>query len=254
MFIWLELVKLIFFDKKKLVFVLVEIKLVVFKIFIVDKLGVGGEVNVEVKKQDLLVVVDKLVLGVYVLGKFYIFVKVDILVLLFGSLVYCNVIEFYGIWFEVVIDVIDGFELGGISESKVVGVWSCLCKVDYEQLINDCICLKKEYQMNDWVFLMFIKQLGVQVCGVVKKDDVVFLQMFIFNKCGYKVCLFKINDKLKLLVVLVGIIFGIFYIIFKGVKYYVFEVDKDGLMVVYIYSQDFVNVKNLVCMDLSVVF
>ena len=107
--------------------------------------------------------------------------------------------------------------------------------------------------MNDWAFLMFIKQLGVQVCGVAKKDDVAFLQMFILNKCGYKVRLSKINDKLKLLVAPAGTIFGIPYITFKGVKYYVFEADKGGSMAVYTYSQDFANAKNLVCMDLSAV-
>lgn len=63
----------------------------------------------------------------------------------------------------------------------------------------------------------------------------------------------KINDKLKLLVAPAGTIFGVPYITFKGVKYYVFEADKGGSMAVYTYSQDFANAKNLVCMDLNAV-
>ena len=53
-----EPVKPTLFDKKKPVPAPVEIKPAVPKIPIADKPGVGGEVNVEVKKQDLPVVAD----------------------------------------------------------------------------------------------------------------------------------------------------------------------------------------------------
>ena len=51
-----------------------------------------------------------------------------------------------------------------------------------------------------------------------------------------------------------GTVFGVPYITFKGVKYYVFEADRgrfDGCF--HTYSQDFANAKNLVCMDLNAV-
>ena len=147
-----EPVKPTLFDKKKPVPAPVEIKPAVPKIPIADKPGVGGEVNVEVKKQDLPVVADKPAPGVYVPGKPYTPVKVDIPAPLPGSSAHRNAIEFYGTRFEVATDVIDGFELGGTSESKVAGAWSLFCKADNEQLINDCIRLKKEHQMNDWAF------------------------------------------------------------------------------------------------------
>ena len=248
-----EPVKPTLFDKKKPVPAPVEIKPAAPKIPVSDKPGGGDKVNVEVKKPDLPAVADKPAPGVYVPGKPYTPVKVDIPVPLPGSSARRNVIEFYGTQFEVATDIIEDFVLGGTSESKVAAAWSRLCKADHEQLINDCVRLKNEHRMNDWAFLLFIKQLGVQMCGAVRKDDVAFLQMFILNKCGYKVRLSKINDKLKLLVAPAGTIFGVPYITFKGVKYYVFEADKGGSMAVYTYSQDFANAKNLVCMDLNAV-
>lgn len=87
------------------------------KIPIADKPGVGGEVNVEVKKQDLPVVADKPAPGVYVPGKPYTPVKVDIPAPLPGSSAHRNAIEFYGTRFEVATDVIDG--LNWVEQAKV---------------------------------------------------------------------------------------------------------------------------------------
>lgn len=181
-----EPVKPTLFDKKKPVPAPVEIKPAAPKIPVSDKPGVGDKVNVEVKKPDLPAVADKPAPGVYVPGKPYTPVKVDIPVPLPGSSARRNVIEFYGTQFEVATDIIEDFVLGGTSESKVAAAWSRLCKADHEQLINDCVRLKNEHRMNDWAFLLFIKQLGVQMCGAARKDDVAFYR-----------CLFSINVDIR---------------------------------------------------------
>lgn len=164
----------------------VEIKPAVPKIPIADKPGVGGKVNVEVKKPDLPAVTDKPTPGVYVPGKPYTPVKVDIPAPLPGSSVRRNAIEFYGTRFEVATDVIEGFELGGQARVKLRLLGAGCVKADHEQLINDCVRLKNEHRMNDWAFLLFIKQLGVQMCGAARKDDVAFYR-----------CLFSINVDIR---------------------------------------------------------
>lgn len=114
-----EPVKPTLFDKKKPVPAPVEIKPAAPKIPVSDRPGVGDKVNVEVKKPDLPAVVDKPAPGVYVPGKPYIPVKVDIPVPLPGSSVRRNVVEFYGTQFEVATDIIEDFVLGGQARVKL---------------------------------------------------------------------------------------------------------------------------------------
>lgn len=123
-----EPVKPTLFDKKKPVPAPVEIKPAAPKIPVSDRPGVGDKVNVEVKKPDLAAVADKPAPGVYVPGKPYTPVKVDIPAPLPGSSVRRNVVEFYGAQFEVATDIIEDFVLGGTSESKVAAAWSCCVK------------------------------------------------------------------------------------------------------------------------------
>ena len=151
---------------------------------------------------------------------------------------------FYGTSFGVVTKPLKGFTLNGTGEEAVADAWSRLCKADYEGLVSDCARLKKEYNLNDWGFLMFTKQLGVQQFGANRPDDIAFLQMFVLSKCGYKVRLAKVGDRLKLLVATVHTVYEAPYLNMNGLKYYVFEPDKNESKSVYTYKQDFAAAKN----------
>lgn len=155
-------------------------------------------------------------------------------------------ILFYGTSVGIATKPLEGFALNGTSEEAVADAWSKLCKADYEALVSDCARLKKEYNLNDWGFLMFTKQVGVQQFGTHRPDDIAFLQMFLLNKCGYKVRLAKVGDHLKLLVATSTTIYGSPYLNMNGLKYYVFEPEKNESKSVYTYKQDFANAKNTV--------
>lgn len=197
--------------------------------------------------------VDKPAPGVYVPGRPYVPVKVDIPVVP-PRTVRRTPIEFYGTAFEVATDAIGDFALSGNREPDVADGWSTLCKADHEQLIKDCMVLRTEKRLNDWAYVLFTKQIGVQLYGAERTDDVAFLQMFILNKSGYKVRLSKIDEKLKLMISPAGALYGTPYIMLEGAKYYVFDAGKqNGAMGVYTYRQDFANARNLVCLDVTAV-
>lgn len=160
-------------------------------------------------------------------------------------------ILFYGTTLDVATKLLDGFALAGTDEQAVGDAWSRLCKGDFEALVNDCARIKKERSLNDWGFLMFTKQLGVQVLGADRPDDIAFLQMFLLNKCGYKARLAKVDNRLKLLVATESTLYGTPYLNMNGAKYYVFEPAKNESKNVYTYKQDFANAKNLVSLNFT---
>lgn len=162
-------------------------------------------------------------------------------------------IIFYGTGLDIATRTLEGFALNGTTEEAVADAWSKLCKADYEMLVSDCDRLKREYHMNDWGFVMFTKQLGMQQFGANRPDDIAFLQMFLLNKCGYKVRLAKVGNRLKLLVATTSTVYGTPYLNLNGLKYYVFEPEKNESKNVYTYKQDFANARNAVSLDLAAV-
>lgn len=161
-------------------------------------------------------------------------------------------ILFYGTLLDIATKPLEGFTLNGTSEEAIADAWSKLCKADYDILVSDCVRLKKEFNINDWGFLMLTKQLGMQQFGPNRPNEVAFLQMFLMNKCGYKVRLAKAGNRLKLLVATTGTVYEAPYLNMNGLKYYVFEPDKNQSKSVYTYKQDFANAKNAVSLDFTV--
>ena len=239
------------FDKTKPSLPPVSIKPGALKVPDVAAPGVGEKVPSNVKRPDLPAIVDKPAPGVYVPGKPYTPVLVEIPVVVPGSTVRRTPIDFYGTPFEVATDVIDGLSLSGNSEGNVADAWKQLCKMDNEQLIKDCMTLKKEKNLSDWAYLLLTKQIGVQMYGKDHTNEIVFLQMFLLNKSGYKVRLAKIDDQLKLMVATAGTIYGTPYLTIGGSKYYVFEPVPGSSRGIYTYRQDFANARNLICLNIE---
>ncbi len=194
---------------------------------------------------------DKPAPGVYVPGKPYTPVIIPVPAVKPGRSVYRTPVEFYGTTFEVATDAAEDLVLAGSNEADVADAWKELCGKDYEQMVSDCMTLKRERQLSDWAYLLFTKQLGIQLYGEERTDEIAFLQMFLLNKSGYKVRLAKIDNVLKLMVAPAGTIYSTPYLNIGGNKYYVFEPAKNGSMSIYTYRQDFADAKNLVCLNIG---
>lgn len=162
-------------------------------------------------------------------------------------------IQLYGTSFNVSTNAIAKFSLKGITEGNVADAWSALCKADHEILINDCMTLKEEKRLSDWGYIQLTKQIGEQLYGTRRGNDIAFLQMFILSKSGYKVRLAKINEQLRLLIATSGIMYGLPYITLSGTKFYIIEPLKQSGGSVYTYPQEFANAKNYVSLFLNAV-
>lgn len=189
--------------------------------------------------------------GVYVPGQPYTPVMVPMPVVKPGRSVYRTPVEFYGTEFDIATDAAEGLALAGTQEANVADAWKELCGKDYEQMVKDCMTLKQERRLSDWAYLQLTKQIGVQLYGADRPDDIAFLQMFLLNKSGFKARLAKVDDHLKLLVAPAGTVYGTPYLRINGDKYYVFEPVPDASMRIYTYKQDFAEAKNLVCLNIE---
>lgn len=158
---------------------------------------------------------------------------------------------FYGTTFEVASEAVETLVLAGNKEADVADAWKEVCGNHYELLLSDCLSIKRDKNLNDWAYLLFIKQLGIQLYGVERPDEVAFLQMFLLNKSGYKARLAKIDGRLKLLVATTSVVYATPYLVMDGNRYYVFEPAPNGSMSIYTYRKNFADARNLVSLDIS---
>ena len=211
--------------------------------------GVGDKVPVKYPgKPDLA---EKPAPGVYVPGEPYTPVIVPMPVVKPGRSVYRTSVELYGTEFDIATDAAENLTLAGVEENAVADAWKELCNRDYEQMVKDCMTLKEERKLSDWAYLQLTKQIGLQLYGADRPNDIAFLQMFLLNKSGYKARLAKIDERLKLLIAPAGTIYGTPYLRMNGNKYYVYEPVPDASMRIYTYKQDFAEAKNLVCLNVE---
>ena len=245
--------KPVVFDKAKPALPPIAIKPGSLKVPDVPAPSINQKIPTGVKRPELPVITDKPAPGVYEPGKPYTPVLVEIPVVKPGAIVRRFPIEFYGTSFEVATDAIDGLSLTSNKEKDVADAWKSLCQKDYEQLLKDCITIRNEKGFSDWAYLLFTKQIGVQLYGSENKNNIRFLQMFLLNKSGYKVRLAKIDDELKLMIASAGTIYGTPYLTLGDTKYYVFEPTPGSSNGIYTYQQDFACARNLVCLNVDVI-
>lgn len=155
-------------------------------------------------------------------------------------------VSFYGTQFKVAVASVADLRLEGTTEANVADAWKYLCGREYEQLLHDCLSIKKQYNLNDWAYLLLAKAIGVHLYGGANDSRVTFLQMFLLSKSGYKVRLAKIDDELRLLVATADDIYGVPYLAMNGVRYYVFEPRESSSMSIYTYRNDFADAKKLI--------
>lgn len=153
-------------------------------------------------------------------------------------------IGFYGAQCKVAVASVADLQLKGTTEANVADAWKYLCGRDYDQLLYDCLSVKKQYRLNDWAYLLFTKSIGTHLYGGENDSRVTFLQMFLLNKSGYKVRLAKIDDELRLLVATADDVYGVPYLTMDGLRYYVFEPREGSSMSIYTYRHDFADAKN----------
>lgn len=116
------------------------------------------------------------------------------------------------------------FKLKGTGGKDLYDAFVELTARKYENLIYDCLNLRKEYQLCDWAYYKLLETLAEKTCGK-GTNEAVFLQGVLLCQSGYKMRfgLDKSTSKLHLLIAANTRVYNCYSLIVDGQKYTLFD-------------------------------
>ena len=96
-----------------------------------------------------------------------------------------NEFAFYGTPMKVRWGKVSSFKLSGHDEEALSKAYQELTSSKYNNLLHDCLALRKQYSLCDWAYYKMLESLSEAACGK-GSDEAVFLQGILFHQSGYK--------------------------------------------------------------------
>lgn len=129
-------------------------------------------------------------------------------------------INLYGTEFQVRKPDLMGFKISGKEGKDFAKAWLYLNNERTNNLIYDCLNLRKEKNLCDWAYLQILQKISEEVTNNDKNASAL-LTGFLFNQSGYKMR-FALDEKkqLHLCVNTTGIMYDTPLIVLNGERYY----------------------------------
>ncbi len=93
---------------------------------------------------------------------------------------------FFGTEMQVRIDETKRLNVGEITPNRIADILLVLSTKDYDNLLYDCLQLRKEHQYCDWAYLLMLKEICDQFCGKGTNEAALMLG-YLYYQSGYKV-------------------------------------------------------------------
>ena len=90
------------------------------------------------------------------------------------------------------------FKLNGVTENSVADAIELLADIKYDNMLFDCLKIRKENRLSDWAYFQTLETLTNEFCGK-GTNEATLLMGYILSQSGYKVRLGRDNQKLVLL-------------------------------------------------------
>ena len=90
------------------------------------------------------------------------------------------------------------FKLNGVTENNVADAIESLADIKYDNMLFDCLKIRKENKLSDWAYFQTLEALTNEFCGK-DTNEATLLMGYILSQSGYKVRLGRDNQKLVLL-------------------------------------------------------
>lgn len=91
------------------------------------------------------------------------------------------------------------FTLSQSNEKGVADAWLKLSGDDYTNLVYDCLEIRKKKKLDDWAYLMMVKNMAESIFGK-NSNESILLTAFVYCQSGYKIRLaFDEKSKLEML-------------------------------------------------------
>lgn len=122
----------------------------------------------------------------------------------------------------------DKFHLEGDDENAFANAFLDLTKKKYNNLYNDVLKLREDYQLCDWAYYQMLGALSEAACGK-GTEEAVFMQGVILVQTGYKLRFgYDANHRLHLLIKTANNVYGHTYISEGGDNFYLLDNNYDG--------------------------
>ena len=90
------------------------------------------------------------------------------------------------------------FRLNGVTEESVANAIETLSSIKYDNLLFDCLKIRKDNKLSDWAYYQMLEALTDKFCGKSTNEGTL-LMGYILSQSGYKIRLGRDMDKLVLL-------------------------------------------------------
>lgn len=115
--------------------------------------------------------------------------------------------EFYGTELIVRLDETRRINIGEINYNRVADALQHFTTKAYNNLLIDCLRIRKERKLCDWAYFLMLKSLSDQFCGEGTNEATLLLG-FLYSQSGYKMRFATDNKRIYMLVASDHIIYG----------------------------------------------
>ena len=135
--------------------------------------------------------------------------------------------DYYGTPLKVRWEKANEFKLTGSNEKAFAKAYRVLTSETYNNLLFDCLSLRKKYLLCDWAYYKMLEKMAEEVCGK-DTNEAVFLQGFLYHQSGYmmRFAFEPENKKLHLLTRVKGTLFDCNYTQINGKYFFLFDGSK----------------------------
>lgn len=128
--------------------------------------------------------------------------------------------SFFGTKGTVRFDTSDKIQTDGSNEQNIARAWKAMSTDNYDNLVYDCLQLRKEEALCDWAYLEMLNCLASQIFGK-NTNDATLLMAYIYCQSGYKMRLARDgSNKLYLLYASNHVIYDKNYFRMDGENFY----------------------------------
>lgn len=130
--------------------------------------------------------------------------------------------------------------LAGVGEKAISNAWNQASDIDYTPLLNTLRDYKEQLNLNDWGFLLLVRQSVKALYGKEKGNEIVFLTAYLLNQSEESVRIGRVNGRLILLLQIKELVYALPQLTTHGQTFTVYseEVLPTALQV-YTYTQSF---------------
>lgn len=122
------------------------------------------------------------------------------------------------------------FTLNSVSENAIADAVDNFRDMKYDNLLHDCLVIRKENQLSDWAYYEVLRELTNQFCGKGTNESVLLLG-YLYSQSGYKLRIGRDDNKLMLLLASQHTIYNKVGYILDGTKYYLIDSESKNLRI-----------------------